>query len=510
MNLPLLLPYQQRWIADKSRLKVADKSRRIGVTWATALEATLTAALRPDERGTDVWYSVNNEDDAREFIDDAAAWTRGLGMMASQIGEVMVEDEGQDILAFRIRYASGNKITALSSNARRLRGKDGFAIQDEAAHADDLAAFMKAAKAFVMWGIGRLAVISTHNGVASEFAKLIQSIKAGEYRDLATVHRTNIDDALAEGLYRRMCERNRIKWTKKGEAQWREDLFRLYGEDAGEELLCIPSGAGGRYFSRRVLEQCAEPGIPVLRLRLDDGFAVLSEAQRQAQVQSWLEAEVAPVLQRIEEWHGLYFGLDFGRRSDLTVFWPLYLTENMVRRTPFLLELRNVPYDQQRQVVWYILDFFQARGKLVGGIFDATGNGQYLAEVSAQRYAGAQIRQAHLGGGPARDPKDREDKDGKPKPQLRYSEAMPQLKKAYEDQGIVVPNDRDVLADHEMFERKDGLPWLPPFRVKASDDSGYRHGDAGVACMLSYYATLEMHSMPAAITAAKPRRQVRL
>jgi len=34
----VLLPYQQAWIADKSQLKVAEKSRRIGLTWAEAAD----------------------------------------------------------------------------------------------------------------------------------------------------------------------------------------------------------------------------------------------------------------------------------------------------------------------------------------------------------------------------------------------------------------------------------------------------------------------------------------
>ena len=35
----LLLPYQKRWIADSSQLKIAEKSRRTGLTWAEAADA---------------------------------------------------------------------------------------------------------------------------------------------------------------------------------------------------------------------------------------------------------------------------------------------------------------------------------------------------------------------------------------------------------------------------------------------------------------------------------------
>lgn len=41
---PVLLPYQQRWVADASPLKVIEKSRRTGITWAEASDNVLTAA----------------------------------------------------------------------------------------------------------------------------------------------------------------------------------------------------------------------------------------------------------------------------------------------------------------------------------------------------------------------------------------------------------------------------------------------------------------------------------
>ena len=41
---PVLLPYQQAWIADEAALKIAEKSRRIGLTWAEAADDVLISA----------------------------------------------------------------------------------------------------------------------------------------------------------------------------------------------------------------------------------------------------------------------------------------------------------------------------------------------------------------------------------------------------------------------------------------------------------------------------------
>ncbi|WP_230478196.1 hypothetical protein [Kingella kingae] len=40
----VLLPYQQRWIADPNPVKICEKSRRIGLSWAEAADSALLAA----------------------------------------------------------------------------------------------------------------------------------------------------------------------------------------------------------------------------------------------------------------------------------------------------------------------------------------------------------------------------------------------------------------------------------------------------------------------------------
>jgi phage FluMu gp28-like protein len=156
----VLLPYQVRWIADDAAVKVAEKSRRVGITWAEAADAALSAAATA---GMDTWYLGYNRDMAREFVETAAAWARQFNKAAHAIEEVVLDDERRDLLAYRIRFASGHKIVALSSRPSNLRGKQGRAVIDEAAFHDNLPELMKAALAFTMWG-GLVRVISTHNG----------------------------------------------------------------------------------------------------------------------------------------------------------------------------------------------------------------------------------------------------------------------------------------------------------------------------------------------------------
>src|SRR3546814_13124008 len=91
-------------------------------------------------------------------------WARAFNQACTEIGEYLFLDKGengaadQHIQAFRIRFASGFEIVALSSRPRSLRGRQGYVIFDEFAFHDDPEALLQAGMAFIIWGgkeIGR-------------------------------------------------------------------------------------------------------------------------------------------------------------------------------------------------------------------------------------------------------------------------------------------------------------------------------------------------------------------
>jgi phage FluMu gp28-like protein len=205
----ILLPYQVNWIADESRVKVAEKSRRVGITWAEAADSALRASAR---KGMDTWYLGYNHDMALEFVETASAWARQLDKAAREIEEIVIEDERKNIQSYRIRFESGHKIVALSSRPANLRGKQGRAVIDEAAFHDDLPSLMKAALAFTMWG-GAVRIISTHNGANNAFNELVNDVRTG--RKPYSLHRITLDDALAAGLYHRICTKLGAKWIQR-------------------------------------------------------------------------------------------------------------------------------------------------------------------------------------------------------------------------------------------------------------------------------------------------------
>lgn len=93
----VLLPYQRRWIADDAQLKIAEKSRRTGLTWAEAADAALNGSLSASAGGSDTFYVGTTKDMAREFIDACAMWAKAYGLAASDTGEEVLNDDDKDI-----------------------------------------------------------------------------------------------------------------------------------------------------------------------------------------------------------------------------------------------------------------------------------------------------------------------------------------------------------------------------------------------------------------------------
>lgn len=93
----VLLPYQKRWIADPAKIKIAEKSRRTGLTWAEAADAALNGSMSAAAGGCDTFYVGTTKDMAREFIEAASMWAKAYNFAATEIGEEVLESEDKDI-----------------------------------------------------------------------------------------------------------------------------------------------------------------------------------------------------------------------------------------------------------------------------------------------------------------------------------------------------------------------------------------------------------------------------
>ena len=337
------LPYQQRWVADDSAFKVAEKSRRTGLTWAEAGDDVLIAGAGG---GMNVYYIGYNMDMAIEYIEACAMWARVFDQAASAIeeGEELFRDGQADkaIKTYTIRFASGFRIVALSSRPANLRGKQGVVVIDEAAFHNDLDELLKAAIALLMWG-GKVRVISTHNGTDNPFNQLIEDIRAGKRS--GSIHRIGFQEALAEGLYQRVCLRQGKPWSQQAQDEWAAAIRKTYGDAAEEELDVVPSQGSGAWLSG-VLIEARMVAAPVLRYACPAGFEKEPDWARAQAIQNWLDEDVAPHLAALDPELESVLGEDFGRSGDLTVIAPAQIGTDLTRRVPCVLELRNTAYDR--------------------------------------------------------------------------------------------------------------------------------------------------------------------
>lgn len=459
----VLLPFQRRWLEDPARVKIFEKSRRIGASWATAAHAVLEAGSGEQ----DVWYVSYNEESGKEFIRDAVKWCEWLNIAAKEIGLVVLFEDGEGglrgVRAFQITFPSGKRVTALTSSARSLRGKQGLVIIDEAAFHDNLPDVLKAAFALLMWG-GRVWIMSTHNGIDNAFSELCEEVRDGKRP--YSLHRVTIDDALSEGLYVRICAVLGEPYSIEAERRWLADLEREYGDGVREELYCEPARGGQAYLGRPLIEACMVDA-PVLRLEREDAWALLPQDERTIEMRAWCEACIAPLLSGLPELpHCL--GWDFGRYADRSVLAPMTIGQDLIRRVPFLVELLNVPHNDQWTVLSYVGERLPWLGK---ALLDAGGNGAWVAEQARTAW-GEVVEEVAL-------------------TLPWYAEHMPAFRDAHERGLITYPRDLDVRADLSLIRRIDGVPRLPKDRTDSAHSRTRRHGDAAIALCLAYAASRE-------------------
>ena len=463
----VLLPYQKKWLEDKAQVKVVEKSRRIGLTWAQALDDVLQAATSGRE-GMDVLYISFNQDMTREYIDTCAEWAKKLQVVAGKVNEDVFRDgDEREIKAFRIDFASGHKILALSNRPSNLRGKQGRVVIDEAAFVEDLPELLKAALALLMWG-GQVIVVSTHNGADNPFNDLIQEVRGGNLP--YSLHRITLNDALTGGLYRRICRVTAQEWTPEAEEAWRADLVKTYGDGADEELFCIPRQSSGAYLTTAMLQACME-AAPVLTWTAPaENFVDWPLSVAETYIRGWIEENLAPLLEGLPEDRAHFAGVDFGRSGDLSVFWPATEEQDLRLVPPFVLELRNCPHRTQQQILFAILDKLP---RFSGVSLDARGNGSALAEAARQEYGPGLVREVMIS-------------------ESWYRATMPLLKAGIEDKTLILPKNADILSDFRSLRVIKGVARVPEQRTK--DRTGGRHGDSAVACAMMLDARKELGS----------------
>lgn len=490
----VLMRHQAQWVAIKKKIKVCPKGRRTGMTFAEALDDTITAASTRVAGGDNVYYIPDKKEKGLEFVGYVARFARVIaqaqGQGVSAIEEFIFQDQDErgntkGITAWRVRFASGFQVAALSSRPANIRGLQGVVVIDEAAFHLDVQAVLDASTALLIWG-GQIRVISSHNGKKNPFNQFCNDIENGLYGDNAVVFRATFDDAVANGLFERVCMMSGERPTAQGKAKWYRDIRAAYGPRKAamrEELDAIPRDGGGVCIPGVWIERAMPEERTIVRLVLDDDFAQNPAALREAWCVEWIRINLQPLLDALDRDLEHVAGMDYARHRNFSLIAPLEISRQLKRRAPFLVEMQNVPTRQQEQILWALVAALPRRR---GVAIDATGPGQTIAEYAADKFGHTQVHQVVLS-------------------RPWYGLWMPKFIQSFEDATIDLPRDANTEADLRAIEMIDGIPMVPGAEKKdLKDPELYRHGDAAIALCLAWFASLNK-SAPIAFDSVPPK-----
>jgi len=334
------LPYQQRWLNDKSPVKVWEKSRRIGATYVQSYEDVCDCVEKNVE---EVWFSSSDESAAKEYIEYCEQWIKLLKIAAKTRGKIIVNSE-DDVKALVIEFANGTKIHALSSNPKAFRSKGGKVVLDEFAHHNNADELWTAASPCTTWGYP-VRILSTHNGQNCRFFKFIEDIKKGKVD--WNLHTTSIQLAVQEGLVDKIFNRpstleEQEKWLKERQMNCFDEFTWL------QEYCCVAIDEATAFLPYELIISC----------------------------------ELENLYKELEGLTGdIYVGMDIGRKKDLTVIWVLEKLGN-VNYTRMVRVLEKTPFHIQEEILSNVLKHHNLRRCCI----DSTGLGMQLAESARYKF----------------------------------------------------------------------------------------------------------------------------
>jgi phage FluMu gp28-like protein len=364
------LPYQQAWIEDSSSLKIIEKSRQIGLTYADAFDSVLKASHR--HKPADVWVSSRDEATARLYLQHCKRWAQALDLGARELGEQIIHQE-KDLKAQVLSFNTGCCIYSHSSTPDALASRTGHVKLDEFALHKDQRELFRVAKGCTQWGY-QLAILSTHRGPATVFNEMLRKIKEQGNPMGFSHHRVTLDDAVNQGLVERInvvSGRNesrqaflqRIRTECLDEEQWLQ------------EYCCQPTDDSTAFITWEMITACEVPNClkPFSYLTDDDDDRRDRDEVRSSPSPHGGEGrgEVGP----------LYVGVDVARKHDLCV---IDVCEKIgdVCWDRLRVELRDTPFAQIEEELFRILKLPGVKRCCI----DATGLGMQLAERAKARF----------------------------------------------------------------------------------------------------------------------------
>ena len=197
-------PYQQAYLNDKSKFKIAMFSRQTGKTFTSCAEIVQDCLLAEKENRATSWVILSRgERQSKVAMDSSikplvkAFYSIYKNLKKPEYLEYSYKGEEATYNALKVEFPSGSTITALPANPDTARGFTANVLLDEFAFHKDSREIWKAVFPIISKPELKLRVISTPNGKANKFYELWTS-----QNDIWKKYRADIFEAVQQGLPR--------------------------------------------------------------------------------------------------------------------------------------------------------------------------------------------------------------------------------------------------------------------------------------------------------------------
>ena len=427
-----VLPYQDRWIMDDSKLKIAVWSRQSGKSYAAALRAVVKCL----GRRTQYIILSKGERQSRLFMEKVKDFCVVFKKFKVLPGfrELPETDDKTMEVYFPHNHS---RIIGLPANPDTARGYTGNIVLDEFAFHGDAHKIYAACFPIITRGYS-IEVISTPNGTAGKFYEIAKAagLVGGQWAGgqvgsgdpshlpispsahlpaLWSGHKVDIYEAVRQGLPANI---NLLRSGCDDEETWLQEYGCQFLSDAQNyipaELIstCVHEEATTDWADRQIGSRQVG-GIPTAHL---------------------------PTSPSAE----LYLGVDIGRKRDLTVAW-LFEKVGGVLWSRVLMTLKGLSFDEQEKAICRLIEGRSAAVPAALGsrqdagatvrrcCIDQSGLGMMLAEHLVQKY-GAVVEPTTFTA------------------QLKERLA-PMVKQAFEERTVRIPDNREVRADINSVKR---------------------------------------------------------
>jgi len=412
------LPYQEEWIRDESRAKLAEKSRRVGLTFAEEYRRVERIAARGARY--DAYITSKDEGLAKQFIRECRQHATVFQIGQMETGEEIFGHGKEASTAYTLEAATGRRIYSLSSNPDQQAGRAGDRTADEfALHKEQRQLYAIMAPG-IKWG-GQMSIFSTHRGVGSFFNGLIAEVKEKGNPKKFSLHSIPITKAVEQGLWIKI--KSQLPQDDPQRELTDDEFLQACRDEMPDEAsflqeyMCIPEDDADSFIGWDLITARSSSAIEDIDWRTLPG--------------------------------PFFLGYDVARRKDLSVITLYHLAGGHLVQCAEI-HLTKQTFTAQQKALYALLEDRRIKRACI----DATGLGAMMAEQAAERYGKGRVSEVVF--------------TAASKAELAWP-----FRQRFEDGTITIYDDYKLHADLRSVKKKTTASGAVVFTSEAGETDGH-------------------------------------